>query len=134
MLLDRNLGPERHPPLDSPMAANTSPHMAILLWKKGSANPILYSEMGAMVGGIRYNSVGELVGENPQNRGDLQADSARAVAGQLGFVARFTTWEMNLTSGPTRQPVQCASPRGRSPRRSGSTWRRNVRVRVAARR
>ena len=55
-----------------------------------------------MVGGIRYNGVGELVGENPQNRGDLQADSAWAVAGQLGFVARFTVWELNLTSGPTR--------------------------------
>jgi hypothetical protein len=76
--------------------------MAILLWKRGRADPILYSERGAMVGGIRYNGVGELVGENPQNRGDLQADSAWAVAGQLGFVARFTVWELNLTSGPTR--------------------------------
>jgi hypothetical protein len=36
------------------------------------------------------------------------ADSARMVAVQLGFVAKFTAWEMNLTTG-AHKPMKATS-------------------------
>jgi hypothetical protein len=67
--LDRNPDPECHPPLDSPLAANTSSHMAVLLWKKGKHEPNFILREGRDGRGIRYNGVGELVGEkSPESR------------------------------------------------------------------
>jgi hypothetical protein len=67
---DQNPDPEHHAPLDSPLAANTSPHMAVLLWKKGKRGPDFILREGARWSEESGTTTStNWSGKNPQNRG-----------------------------------------------------------------
>jgi hypothetical protein len=62
--------PERHPPLDSPLAAITSLHMAVQQWKSGGRGQVLYSDRCARSPGVswpRRARKSRVVGELPRD-------------------------------------------------------------------
>jgi hypothetical protein len=94
----------------SPMAAVSSQLMAILRWKQGGADPVLYTERCATVGVIGFN--GSAISELRRNRksptkSHVHAVSADFVASSESDLRRKTTDDMDPpVSGSGRRHAQ----------------------------